>query len=246
MGSWGAALYSDDLALDLRSDFRDLIGEGHTAEAALDRLMEEYDASFADADEGPVCWLAVAETAWKLGRPVARATTEALRVIESGADLQRWDDPRDRKKRRRVLEQVAETLRSPPPPQRRVVRPFKAANQWAVGEVIAYRLASGQWTAFRVLGHHTDKGGRFAVCEPLNWTGAEPPQQSQIERMGVRPSLESGGVSQFLLGEPRRKADAERLVRTGCLSVPSPRVGMLAVFIFPRVDRGLKEVFGLE
>jgi hypothetical protein len=246
MGSWGTALYSDDLSSDLRGDFRDLIGEGLAAEAALDRLMQEYAASFADADEAPVCWLAIAETAWRLGRPIARATGEALRVIESGADLLRWSDPRDRRRRAAVLEEVAETLRSSAPPPKRVPRRFRANNPWAVGEIIAYRLGSGNWTAFRVIGHHVDKGGRSAVCEPLAWTGSEPPRETQLRSVGLRPSVGGWKVTQFLLGEPRRRTDADRLVRTGILSNPLQAADRYFVFVFPHVDRELREMFGLE
>ncbi len=110
MGTWGTALNSDDLAVDLRGDFRDLMPEGLLAEAALERLMTDYASSLPDPDEGPVFLLAIADTAWKLGRPVSRATTEALRVIEAASDLLRWRDPRDMDKRRAVLERLAEAL----------------------------------------------------------------------------------------------------------------------------------------
>jgi hypothetical protein len=45
MGTWGTGLYSDDLAADLRGDFRDLLGEGVPASVAVDRLMSEYAES---------------------------------------------------------------------------------------------------------------------------------------------------------------------------------------------------------
>lgn len=246
MGSWGTALYSDDLAADLRGDFRDLIGEGLTAEAALDRLMEAHASSFADADEASVCWLAVADTAWRLGRPLERATAAALRVIETGADLRRWPDPKDRKKRGLVLEKLAEALRSPAPQAKKVARRFKADNPWAVGEVIAYQLASGQWTAFRVIGHHVDKGGRHAVCEPLAWTGGAAPQAQQLQGVGLRHPIAGRRFSQFLLGEPRRKADAERLVRTGFSSAPVQGAGGYVGILFPQLDGNLRDFFGLE
>ncbi len=37
-GNRGTALYSDDLAADLRGEFRDLIGEGLSSTEAVDRL----------------------------------------------------------------------------------------------------------------------------------------------------------------------------------------------------------------
>src|SRR5262249_47710628 len=70
VGTWGTALYSDDLASDLRNDFRGLIGQGLSSNEALDRLSSEYSSLLADADSAPVFWLAVADTAWRLGRPI--------------------------------------------------------------------------------------------------------------------------------------------------------------------------------
>lgn len=246
MGAWGTALYSDDLAADLRRDFRDLIGDGLSAEAALERLKGEYESSFSDQDEEPVCWLAIADTAWKLGRPSSRATAEALRVIETGADLRRWQSPKDREKRCAILQKLAETLRSPAPHPKRVVRPFRANNQWKVGEVIAFRLPSGRWTSFRVIGHHTDKGGRSAICELLDWIGSAPPQERDVRGTSLRQPSGALHISQFLVGEPRRKLDAERFARTGILSKPRQVPGGFAVFVFPHFDRQLQEVFDID
>jgi len=246
VGTWGTALYSDDLAADLRSEFRDLIGGGLSADEAVERLATEHASSLDDPDETPVFWLAVAHAAWKLGRPHARATTEALRAIETGADLLRWPHAKDRRKREAVLEQGAATLRSAPPAAKRVPKPFIANNSWEVGEVVAYRLASGSWTSFRVIGHHEDKGGRHAVCEPLDWIGPEPPDPARLPAHPVRPSLTTDHRSQFLLGEPRRKRDAARFVRTGARSTPTQQPSGYVVLVFPHFDRQILDIYGLQ
>jgi hypothetical protein len=245
MGAWGTALYSDDLAADLKSDFRDLIGDGLSGEQALARLLSEYATSVGDQDEAPVFWLAIADTAWRLGRPLQRASSEALRIIENGADLRRWDDGQDRRKREAMLQGLAARLRSESPPPRRVPKPFVAHNAWEVSEVVAYRLASGSWTLFRVIGHHQDKGGRSAVCEPLDWIGPSPPAEISSS-VGVRRPEQSHAWPQFLLGEPRRKSEAERLLRTGIRSTPAQKPSGYGVLVFPFVDQLLREIYGLE
>ena len=209
-------------------------------------MPSEYASSLQDSDEAPVFWLAIAYTAWTLGRPQERATLEALRVIETGADLHRWRDPKDRRKRETVLQKLATNLRSAAPPAARVAKRFIATNDWEVGEVLAYRLASGSWTLFRVIGHHLDKGGRHAVCEPLDWTGPEPPDPAQLPHLTVRPSIGSWNASQFFLGAPRQKKDVIRFIRTGARSAPTQRPGRFMVFVFPHFDRQLRDVFGLE
>lgn len=246
MGTWGTALYSDDLAADIRSDFRDLIGQGLAADDALERLLSEYSCSFNDPDEAAVFWLAVADTAWRLGRPVVRATAEALNVIESGADLRRWEVAKDRRARGLVLDKLAANLRSLPPSAKRVARPLIANNTWKVGEVVAYRLASGAWTLFRVIGHQKDKGGRHSICEPLDWSGPELPVPGELPRLSLRASVDPWTVTQFMLGEPRRKQDAARFVMTGARSTPAQQPHRYMVVVFPHFDRELRDVFGLE
>ena len=246
MGTWGTAIYSDDLAADLRADLRDLVGDGLSIDEAVQRLSTEYSSSLEDRDEAPVFWLAVANTAWNLGQPHEHASREALRVIEAGEDLRRWNDAKDRRKRARVLEKIAENLRSPAPPEKRVAKRFVANNPWDVGELIAYQLASGAWTLFRVIGHHVDKGGRNAICELLDWTGAEPPDAKQLRRLRRSRPREGKNGSQFLVGEARRNQDQKRLVRTGARGTPSQRPHRYSGFVFPYVDRRLHEKFGLE
>ena len=115
MGTWGTALYSDDLAADLRGEFRDLIGEGLSSTDAVDRLRTEYSSSLSDPDEAPVFWLALADTGWRLGRLDEQVLQNALRVITSGQDLARWETSRDRTKREQVLAKLQRQLQSPPP-----------------------------------------------------------------------------------------------------------------------------------
>jgi len=209
-------------------------------------MAREHRSSLADPDEGPVFWLAVADTAWRLGRPQEHATAEAIRIIETGADLHRWDAPEDRRKREAVLRRLATSLRSPPPPPVRVPKRFIGKNAWEVGEIVAYRLGSGSWTAFRVIGHHVDKGGRHAVCEPLDGIGPQPPNQTQLHDLGCRRSIPPWKVTQFMLSEPRQRKDLSRLVQTGVRSTPTQPLRGYMCFVFPHVDRQLKEIFGLE
>src|SRR5437868_6595712 len=156
MSAWGVAVFSDDLAADVRDAYRALIGEGLSSTRAVEKLLVEFALSVADQDDGPVFWIALASTQWRLGRLEERTQREALRVIESGQDLRRWQGSKDQKKRAAVLEKVRQQLLSPPPPPKRVPRTIKEANDWQVGEVVGLRLLSGNWPLMRVIGHHVD------------------------------------------------------------------------------------------
>lgn len=119
-------------------------------------------------------------------------------MIESGQDLKRWTDPKHQQKRVAVLEKVRQELLSPPPAPKRVPRPVKEANGWLVGEVIGLRLLSGNWTLLRVIGHHKDKGGQFAVCELLDWVGEQVHALESIANLSVKQVLTLEGSSSFI------------------------------------------------
>lgn len=246
MGTWGTALYSDDLAADLRGEFRDLIGEGLNPTAAVNRLKAEYKSSLKDTDEAPVFWLAIADTGWRLGRLDEEARQNALRVIESGKDLARWETSEDRGKRQRVLDKLHAQLLSPTPQPKHIRKPIKAANDWERGEIIGFKLLSGRWVLLRVIGYHEDKGGRSAVCELLDWIADSLPPIPDIGELSVRREASPRGISQFLFQEPRTKRDRIRIVRTGVVSTPAQKCGGYAAFVWPFVDRLFHQVFNLE
>jgi hypothetical protein len=246
MGAWGVAVFSDDLAADLRGEFRDLIGEGLSSTQAVEKLLAEYESSLADDDEKSVFWIALAAAQWKMGRLEERTKAEALRAIDSGQDLERWEGSPDRKKRAAVLEKLRGQLLSPQPTARRVPRRIKEANDWSVGEVIGFRLLSGRQTLFRVIGHHTDQGGRFAVCEPLDWVGGDIPSADAIAGITTRKKSHPHGITQFLFQQPRKKGDQARVLRTGIVSTPTQLPGSFAVVVWSYVDKLLDEFFGLK
>jgi hypothetical protein len=245
MGAWGVAIFSDDLAADLQEEFRELIGDGLSSNQAVDKLLEEHASSLRDEDEAPIFWIALACVQWKLGRLENRTKQKALRVIDSGQDLKRWDLPEERKKRAAVLAKVRKELLSPPPAPKRVRPTIKEANDWTIGEVVGFRLHSGKWTLMRVVGHHADKGGRFAVCELLDWVGHEIPAKEAIAKMSVKRSQGEYDVSQFLFQAPTKKKDVLRVLRTGVTSEPAQKCGSYTALPWPCVDRQMKKLFGL-
>jgi len=246
MGSWGVAIFSDDLAADIRNDFRELIGDGLTSSEATDRLKADYASSLDDPDEMPVFWIALALVQWKLGRLEESTKKMALQVIDDGTDLERWDDAKSRAKREKVLEKTRAELLAAPPPAKRVPRTIREANEWQLGETIGFQLLSGKWTMFRVIGHHTDKGGRFAVCELLDWVGEAFPSKALVAELKFKKENTPRGISQFLFQEPRKKKEQARVVRLGIVTTSQQMLGGYTAFVWPLVDNQLKEIFGLH
>lgn len=97
-----------------------------------------------------------------------------------------------------------------------------------------------------MIDHHTDKGGRFAVCELLNWVGDQLPPLEKIAGLPVKKEDSVRGISQFIFQQPRKKEDQTRVVRMECFTAPEQTAGGYAVFVWPEVDRQLESIFDLR
>lgn len=99
MGAWGVAILSDDIAEDIKLMYKDLLANEYSNEDASRIVIEEYKNELDD-EETIVFWLVFASIQWKLGRLQENVKQEALQIIESGADLARWEEePKLHKKR---------------------------------------------------------------------------------------------------------------------------------------------------
>src|SRR5713101_9254352 len=92
MGAWGTAIFSDDTAADTRDTFTDFVAQGLTPGEATKRLLAESADILADEDDACVFWLALAGTQWKLGRLIDRVRDRALKIIDYGVDLRRFQE----------------------------------------------------------------------------------------------------------------------------------------------------------
>lgn len=170
MGAWGPAIYSDDLACDIRDDFKELIGDGYDSDHATKTLENENQDSLNDSDENSVFWFALADTQWKTGRLIDRVLEKTLEIIKSGADLERWkEDPKTFKKRKAAIAKLKEQLLTVQPKEKRIPKVYREESTFNVGDIFSYQNKLESKVLFRVIGIHQDKGGRFPVCELLDW-----------------------------------------------------------------------------
>jgi hypothetical protein len=247
MGAWGTAIFSDDAARDVRDSYLDLLGDGLSGPETTKKLLVEWAAALQDPAQAPVFWLALASTQSKYGRLEPFVLDRALRTIDDGSDLARWDiDSKDYKKRRVVLDRLRAQLTSPQPPARPVSKRFHDSNEWHVGDLIGYRLLSGRFAVLRVIGHHSDKGGTSPICELLDWTGDQLPDLSQFKNVGIRKTDQTRPMTQFMLGRTSAKQRPDsRLHRLG-LGKPLQTPHQFTVLQWRQFDTVLKERFEIQ
>jgi hypothetical protein len=232
MGAWGPAIFSDDLAADVREDFRDLIGDGLSAEDASERLKAEYADTLEDPDEGPVFLFALAATQWKTGHVVPAIVSEALAALHAGRGMERWEGapPSDQKKRRRALDKLAQQLRMPPRDPLRISRRKQEDTPLRLGDVVGIARDHGR-IFFAVVDFHVDKAGQAVVVKLLPFLDSLPADSSVVREAAESRTREELFETQPFFIAFNGGANPERLpldvevVAHGVLDSPPEPVG---------------------
>lgn len=183
MGAWGTRIFSDDEALDIRGDFRDMVGLGESPATATSKLMKEWSVgtrapSVADCEfvEWGRFWMFLAAAKWEVGRLDKANRDRALKFIREGGDVEDYTTRRAQAKRAEVLERFAAKLEGPQPEKADIPKPKVYRTNWKLGMVFAYRLASGKYALLRVIEFSKSKLDKLAVVEVIDWSGDAPPQ----------------------------------------------------------------------
>jgi len=92
MGAWGPKFYQDDVAQDVRDEYKELLKIGLSNEEATQKLIKDNHHLINDMDEGPIFWCALADTQWKSGRLLPEVKEKAIQYIEDGKHIKAWLD----------------------------------------------------------------------------------------------------------------------------------------------------------
>ena len=202
MGTWGVAIFSDDIASDVRDRYREHLGDGVPDAEATRLVLEAFVEELADDETAPNVWLALATAQSRVGRLEDLVRDEAIRVIDAGTDLLRWrEDPRLMAKRQAALAGLREELIGPQRPRRRVPKPVRSVWPWEPGSIVSFRRDDGRHLLLRVKatqGQHGVGGGRWGIFEVLDWIGEEIPEPAAIERLPFATARDFSAV-----GHPR-------------------------------------------
>ncbi len=209
MGSWGAGLFSNDDACDVRDGYLERLHfmEPRAAEA---EILAEYGGDLPDCG-----LIALAVTQWRLGHlsPGVKAAAQAAIRRELQLSGTEWK-PGLAARRRAVLERAAEQLERDMPPSKKPPRPSWVWKcPWSPGDVLQYRIRfpeagyehwRGVYVLLPVVAVSTTPEGRLP-CEHLlvglcRWYGTSPPGADVLERL----SAEDLSVFTYLGGRTAR------------------------------------------
>lgn len=208
MGAWGPAIFSDDTACDIRSDYRELLEDGVEDAEATRRVISEYQ--HLGNDEAHVLWLALAAAQFALGRLDDSVKSEALRVIDGGLGLELWTEAgtKELASRKAALSKLRRTLTGPQKPPSKVRRPWSHVTDLSPGDVLAYTLPDGKRSLFRVATLNAQRVGTAPVLRRLDWGKASLPSGRKLAKLKplpeTRPMDDKPSVS-FRVARLRKK-----------------------------------------
>ena len=143
MGAWGPGLFQNDVADDVKTDYKDKLKLGKSDELALREIIEENSELLNDDDDKFDFWFGLASILFDLGRLTDEVKNTALSLLDSGEDLPRWEeDKSELKKRRKVLDALREKLLSEQPARKKVPIAKRFVCPWKRNDVFVYTLDS--------------------------------------------------------------------------------------------------------
>lgn len=180
MGTWGTGIFADDLAADVRADWRDAVTEGLSPADATARLIARYRGSIDDSDESARFWMALAAAQSETGRLQDDVRDRALHIIAQGADIEQFE-PQDRGRRRKAVESLGKKLAGP---QRATVKLKESKAQSSpvsVGDVIQVR-GQKRSVLYLVVGLTPGwpSGTQWPVVAALRTSGDEVPAAGEL------------------------------------------------------------------
>lgn len=201
MGAWGTGLYQDDVTCDVRNDYLNRLRIGYSNVEATKEVIKRNIDFIDDEEDGPLFWLALADTQWKYGRLLSEVKEQAIKCIEEGKDLKRWEENKSQyKKRKKVLEELKEKLSSPQPEEKKVKKLILHKAAWKVGDVLLYQIKNekfreSKWyhkyVVFKVIGiaktnigslpkEYSNEQNIVGLC---NWVGDCIPNFDKIKKL---------------------------------------------------------------
>ncbi|MGH0680048.1 MarR family transcriptional regulator [Bacillus luti] len=95
MGAWGTGLFDDDTTCDVKDQFIEYLEEGNSAEEATKLVLEEYEDEFDIGEELEVMslvYIGLAAIQLEKGCLQEEVRSNAITLIERGADLELWEE----------------------------------------------------------------------------------------------------------------------------------------------------------
>ena len=193
MGAWGTAIFSDDEACDIRTEYNAMAAYIDDDELILKKLKEYFKVKSELNDMDAVFWYAVAAQQVKYGRLCDEVKEYALECIKRRYTFDGWYNEKDCAKRAAVLGTLKEQLTSQQPLRRKISKPkrFKAIwrqdmDYWFYGKYILLKIVTVQKNPVSKIMPEL-ACDEWMYCSVYDWIGDEIPDINIINDLNFHP-----------------------------------------------------------
>ena len=142
MGTWGAGIWSDDTAQDLRSEYTCAFFK-YSVEEAVQKLDDYVRTNFGDDDDEWCSYrYSLADFMWKKGILTPEIRDRTISMIDSGFALDTWEEAGNGalRERKKVLDKLRAQLISEQPSPKKIKPAVHLNNYFEPGDLIAIQL----------------------------------------------------------------------------------------------------------
>jgi hypothetical protein len=171
MGSWNTGVFGNDLATDVRGEYRELLEDGTPDADALREVLRNFANDVDDPDDGTCFWTGLAAAQMELGRLDPAVRDRTVTVIDAGGDLHMWEEAGFANKRRAVLAKLRGRLLGPQKAAVKVRPPRRVPCPVQAGDVFLLTLQDGRTARLRTLAVEPHRLGDIPLVEMIDDRG---------------------------------------------------------------------------
>lgn len=187
MGTWSRSLYGNDTTSDVRDSYRSLLQEGMNDKEASNKIISEFSEE-PDELDWLLCWVALADTQWSLGRlepDVKEKALEAIDIYISKISVDTYAYSEEIIVDLNTLRRVKEQLLSSSKPYAHIPKKRVVDYSGNIGDMYAYKLRSIKAAEIGL----QDEYYIFHTVDKLSWLGNQYPiAYVYLTRKGEIPS----------------------------------------------------------
>jgi hypothetical protein len=168
MGSWSTGVFGNDLASDVRGEYRALLEDGAPDAEAIQKVLRRFADDLDDPDNATCFWTGLAAAQMALGRLDPEVRDRTIAAIDAGGDLHTWDETGFANTRRAVLAKLRGRLLGPQKAPVKVRLPRRVPCPVKAGDIFLLALEDGRKARLRTLAVKSHRHGDIPTVELID------------------------------------------------------------------------------
>ena len=191
MRRWGDKLYQNDLAQDLKEEYRTYLKIGYSDLEVENMMIDSFEEELDEKENERIFWLVLADQEFKLGRLSSKVKKKALSYLKNTEIKE--------------LIELKNRIESEPLERKKMGKFYMKRSQYNVGDVLSYKINASlssdklvnsdlidKYVLFEVTGMvrlnigylQTDEFyNEYPVVTLLDWIGNEMPDKEQLTKI---------------------------------------------------------------